>query len=139
MVSTGKTTTRRHSSTRRRGRAARTVLTAAAAGSLALAVALPAQAGLTDPPVRPGEGVSWNNGKSVRIKSMKVGNGAACSSSEHKASRVLLAMGLTEEQAFSSVRVSVGKDNTAEEIEGFLGVFSTAVGRLRELSPLYAG
>lgn len=68
-----------------------------------------------------------------------IGNGAACSSSEHKASQVLLAMGLTEAEAFSSVRVSAGKDNTAEEIEGFLGAFSTAVGRLRELSPLYAG
>ena len=68
-----------------------------------------------------------------------IGNGAACSSSEHKASRVLLAMGLTEAEAFSSVRVSVGKDNTAEEIEGFLQALSTAVGRLRELSPLYAG
>ncbi len=68
-----------------------------------------------------------------------IGNGAACSSSEHKASQVLLAMGLSEAEAFSSVRISVGKDNTAGEIEGFLGAFSTAVGRLRELSPLYAG
>lgn len=68
-----------------------------------------------------------------------VGNGAACSSADHKASRVLLAMGLSEAEAFSSVRVSVGKDNTEAEIDGFLETFSGAVARLRELSPLYAG
>ena len=48
-------------------------------------------------------------------------------------------MGLTEPEAFSSVRVSVGKDNAEEEIDGFLEAFSGAVARLRELSPLYAG
>lgn len=68
-----------------------------------------------------------------------IGNGAACSSAEHKASRVLLAMGLSKAEAFSSVRVSVGKDNTEAEIDGFLEAFSGAVARLRELSPLYAG
>lgn len=68
-----------------------------------------------------------------------IGNGAACSSGDHKASSVLLAMGLTEAEAFSSVRVSVGKDNTGEEVESFLEAFSGAVARLREMSPLYAG
>jgi cysteine desulfurase len=50
---------------------------------------------------------------------------------------VLLAMGRDEREAFSSVRVTVGKDNTDEEVEGFLVAFSAAVARLRELSPLY--
>lgn len=68
-----------------------------------------------------------------------IGNGAACSSADHKASPVLLEMGLTEAEAFSCVRVSVGKDNTEEEIDGFLETFSGAVARLREMSPLYAG
>ncbi|WP_047866059.1 cysteine desulfurase family protein [Rubrobacter aplysinae] len=68
-----------------------------------------------------------------------IGNGAACSSADQKASTVLLAMGLSEAEAFSSVRVSVGKDNTPEEIDGFLEAFSGAVARLREMSPLYAG
>lgn len=68
-----------------------------------------------------------------------IGNGAACSSGDHKASAVLLAMGLSEAEAFSSVRVSVGKDNTEEEIDGFLEAFSGAVARLREMSPSYAG
>jgi cysteine desulfurase len=69
-----------------------------------------------------------------------IGSGSACASGStgHKASPVLLAMGRDERDALSSVRITVGKENTVEEIEGFLGAFSSAVGRLRELSPLYA-
>ncbi len=68
-----------------------------------------------------------------------VGSGSACASSTagHKASPVLLAMGRGVNEAFSAVRISVGKDSSREEVEGFLGAFSTAVSRLRELSPLY--
>jgi cysteine desulfurase len=68
-----------------------------------------------------------------------IGSGSACSSGGHKASPVLLAMGLGERDAFSVVRITVGKDNTAEEVDGFLGAFSSAVAQLREISPLYAG
>jgi cysteine desulfurase len=67
-----------------------------------------------------------------------IGSGSACASGGHKASPVLLAMGRNEREAFSSVRITVGKDNTAEEIEGFLEAFSMAVARLREMSPLYS-
>ncbi len=69
-----------------------------------------------------------------------VGSGSACASSTagHKASPVLLAMGRGEDEAFSAVRISAGKDSTRGEVEGFLGAFSTAISRLRELSPLYA-
>jgi cysteine desulfurase len=68
-----------------------------------------------------------------------IGSGSACASGSvgHKASPVLLAMGRDEREALSSVRVTVGKDNTAEEVAAFLEAFSSAVGRLRELSPLY--
>lgn len=66
-----------------------------------------------------------------------IGSGSACSSGGHKASPVLLAMGLPEREAFSVVRITVGKENTAEDVEGFLAAFSTAVAQLRELSPLY--
>jgi cysteine desulfurase len=68
-----------------------------------------------------------------------IGSGSACSSGGHKASPVLLAMGLPEREAFSVVRITVGKDNTPEEVDSFLGAFSTAVAQLREISPLYAG
>lgn len=67
-----------------------------------------------------------------------IGSGSACSSGEHKASPVLLAMGRDEREAFSVVRITVGKDNTGAEVQGFLEAFSEAVARLRELSPLYA-
>jgi cysteine desulfurase len=50
-----------------------------------------------------------------------------------------MAMGRPEREAFSVVRITVGKDNTAEEIDGFMEAFRTAVTQLRELSPLYAG
>jgi cysteine desulfurase len=68
-----------------------------------------------------------------------IGSGSACASGSagHKASPVLLAMGREEREALSSVRITVGKDNTAGEIEGFLEAFSSAVWQLRELSPLY--
>jgi cysteine desulfurase len=67
----------------------------------------------------------------------EIGSGSSCASGGHKASPVLLAMGREEREAFSSVRITVGKENTAGEIEGFLEAFSTAVSRLREMSPLY--
>ena len=68
----------------------------------------------------------------------EIGSGSACASSSagHKASPVLLAMGQGEHEAFSALRITVGKDNTAEEIDGFLEAFSTAATQLRELSPL---
>jgi cysteine desulfurase len=68
-----------------------------------------------------------------------IGSGSACSSGGHKASPVLLAMGLPEREAFSVVRITVGKENSVEEVDGFLEAFSTAVAQLREISPLYAG
>lgn len=69
----------------------------------------------------------------------EIGSGSACASGGHKASPVLLAMGFDEQEAFSVVRVTVGKDTSEQEIEGFVEAFTTAVARLRELSPLYAG
>ena len=68
-----------------------------------------------------------------------VGSGSACSSGGDQPSRLLLALGRNEEDALSAARITVGKDNTRQEIEGFLVAFATAVGRLREVSPLYAG
>src|ERR687894_377530 len=56
-----------------------------------------------------------------------IGSGSACASGSagHKASPVLLAMGREEREAFSAVRITVGKENTLEEVEGFLEAFST--------------
>jgi cysteine desulfurase len=68
-----------------------------------------------------------------------VGSGSACASSTagHNASPVLLAMGRDKKDAMGAMRITVGKDNTVEEIEGFIEAFSAAVSQLRELSPLY--
>jgi cysteine desulfurase len=68
-----------------------------------------------------------------------VGSGSACASRSagHKASSVLLAMGREEKEAFSAIRITVGKGTTQAEVEGFLGAFTAAVSQLRELSPLY--
>lgn len=67
----------------------------------------------------------------------EIGSGSACASGGHKASPVLLAMGRGEREAFSSVRITVGKDNAAREVEDFLEAFATAISHLREVSPLY--
>ena len=68
-----------------------------------------------------------------------VGSGSACASSTagHKASPVMLAMGHTLEDAISSIRITVGKDTTQEEVDRFLDSFGSAIAQLRELSPLY--
>ena len=70
-----------------------------------------------------------------------VGSGSACASATagHKASPVLLAMARTPEEAISSIRITVGKGNTQQEVTQFLDSFATAVTQLRELSPLYTG
>lgn len=69
-----------------------------------------------------------------------IGSGSACASATggHKASPVLLAMGQTEREAFSAVRVTVGKDTSPEDVEGFVAAFTAAVEQLRHVSPLYA-
>ena len=68
-----------------------------------------------------------------------VGSGSACASgkTDHKASPVLLAMGRRKGEALGALRITVGKDTTRAEVDGFAGAFSSAVARLRELSPLY--
>lgn len=65
-----------------------------------------------------------------------IGSGSACASGGHKASPVLLAMGQNEREAFSAIRVTVGKQNTREEAEGFVAIFAAAAEQLRKLSPL---
>lgn len=62
--------------------------------------------------------------------------GSACSSSSLEPSHVLLAMGLFHEQAHGSLRFSLGKWTTEEEIERVLDVLSRVVVKLRAMSPL---
>lgn len=61
---------------------------------------------------------------------------SACSSRSSEPSHVLLALGLPPEEAHGSLRISLGKYNTEEDIDYILGVLPRIVGRLREISPL---
>lgn len=62
--------------------------------------------------------------------------GSACSSSSLEPSHVLLAMGLSHEQAHGSLRFTLGKWTTEEEIERVLEVLPRIVAKFRAMSPL---
>ena len=72
------------------------------------------------------------------LQGVAVSTGAACSSGATEPSHVLVAMGLTE-QARGSIRFSLGKQNTAEEVDLVLEMVPAVVRKLRELSPAWAG
>jgi cysteine desulfurase len=63
-------------------------------------------------------------------------SGSACSSGSLEPSHVLLALGQTAELARSSLRITLGKENTEEEVDYLLGVLVDLVGRLRQLPTL---
>jgi cysteine desulfurase len=71
------------------------------------------------------------------LKGLAVSTGAACSSGALEPSHVLLAMGLRPDRARASVRFSVGKQSSAEDIDFALALVPETVARLRELSPVY--
>lgn len=72
------------------------------------------------------------------LKGLAVSTGAACASGAIEPSHVLVAMGLRPEQARGSIRVSLGKQNTNDDIDIALALIPEAVARLRELSPSYS-
>ena len=71
------------------------------------------------------------------LKGLAVSTGAACSSGAIEPSHVLTAMGLPPERARASIRFSIGKHNTEEDVDFALSVVPATVARLRELSPTY--
>jgi cysteine desulfurase len=71
------------------------------------------------------------------LKGLAVSTGAACSSGAIEPSHVLLAMGLKPEQAKSSIRFSLGKQNTKDDIAFAASLVPETVARLRELSPVW--
>ena len=72
------------------------------------------------------------------LKGIAVSTGAACSSGATEPSHVLMAMGVSPEHARGSMRFSLGKMNTSEDVDYFLSVLPEVLARLRELSPMYA-
>jgi cysteine desulfurase len=73
---------------------------------------------------------------SLDLKGLAVSTGAACSSGAIEPSHVLTAMGLRPDRARASIRFSLGKQNTEDEIDFALALVPEAVARLRELSPM---
>ncbi|MBZ5629018.1 MAG: cysteine desulfurase [Acidobacteriia bacterium] len=71
------------------------------------------------------------------LKGVAVSTGAACSSGAIEPSHVLTAMGLSPDRARASLRFSVGKQNTSEDVDLLLSILPETVARLRELSPVY--
>jgi cysteine desulfurase len=71
------------------------------------------------------------------LKGLAVSTGAACSSGAIEPSHVLTAMGMTRERARASLRFSLGKQNTPDEVDFALTLIPETVARLRHLSPEY--
>ncbi len=73
---------------------------------------------------------------SLDMKGIAASTGSACSSSSLEPSHVLLAMGIPPEEAHGSLRLTLGKDNTSEDVDYFLDVMKPIEEKLRNLSPL---
>lgn len=69
------------------------------------------------------------------LKGLAVSTGSACSSGAIEPSHVLVSMGLPADRARASIRFSLGKQTTEEEIDSALALVPGCVARLRELSP----
>ena len=72
-------------------------------------------------------------------KGICVSTGSACSSKSLEPSYVLLSIGLPHEIAHGSIRVSIGKHNTKEEINYLIESMVDVIKKLRDMSPLYEG
>ena len=71
------------------------------------------------------------------LEGISASTGSACSSSSLEPSHVLLALGLSPEQAHGSLRFTFGRENTEEDMERVLEVLPEIVARLRAMSPLW--
>ena len=71
------------------------------------------------------------------MKGICASSGSACTSGSLEPSHVLLAIGLPHEIAHGSLRLTLSEDNTMEEIDETVVAVKEAVGKLRQMSPLY--
>ncbi|MEY2843530.1 MAG: hypothetical protein RI920_1567, partial [Pseudomonadota bacterium] len=71
------------------------------------------------------------------IKGIAVSSGSACTSASLEPSYVLRALGRSDELAHSSLRMTIGRFTTEEEIDFVVSTLKERVAKLRELSPLW--
>jgi cysteine desulfurase len=73
----------------------------------------------------------------MAIKELAVSSGSACTSASLEPSYVLRALGRSDELAHSSIRFSIGRFTTEEEVDFAIKLLHEKIGKLRELSPLW--
>jgi len=73
----------------------------------------------------------------MALKELAVSSGSACTSASLEPSYVLRALGRSDELAHSSIRFTLGRFTTEEEIDYAISQISKNIGKLRELSPLW--
>lgn len=71
------------------------------------------------------------------LKDVAISSGSACTSASLEPSYVLRAMGLDDEMAHSSLRITIGRFTTLEEVDFIAELIKREVARLREMSPLW--
>jgi len=73
----------------------------------------------------------------MAVKDVAVSSGSACTSASLEPSYVLRALGRSDELAHSSIRFSIGRFTTVEEVDYVIALLNDKIGKLRELSPLW--
>lgn len=73
----------------------------------------------------------------MAVKDIAVSSGSACTSASLEPSYVLRALGRSDELAHSSIRFTIGRFTTEEEVDFAVNLLKAKVGKLRELSPLW--
>jgi len=72
------------------------------------------------------------------IKGIAASSGSACTSGSTEPSHVLLAIGLPHEIAYGSLRLTLGEENTREEVDRVVEILKEVVAKLRNMNPFYA-
>jgi cysteine desulfurase len=85
--------------------------------------------------------IAYTEGESIvlnlDLKGICASTGSACTSSSLEPSHVLVAIGLPQEIAYSSFRMTLGKWNTDEDVDRVIQVLPEIIASLRAMSPLY--